>query len=275
MKHTGTHRCTRMRTGRARLCRAVLLLVFLSAIRFPQSGFAVGPTILKDVKISGSNGEISSGALAIKTGVVVTYESGSTLDASAATVKVGTLVSVSNGNIVLDPNGTGFLELLAKVYVGSSVTTPTALVHLAAGTASANTGPLKLTSGTPLTTPEAGAVEYDGTYLYVTQGTPLRARVSTEAATNAISASAIDWSLPGNTHSKTLAANTTFTFSNALDGKTIVVALTNTASDYTVTWPTVSWTGGAAPTQTVGAKTDVYTFVKIGSTIYGSVVQDF
>lgn len=39
-----------------------------------------------------------------------------------------------------------------------------------AGTAAANTAPLKFTSGTHLTTPENGAVEYDGTHLYVTIG---------------------------------------------------------------------------------------------------------
>jgi len=89
----------------------------------------------------------------------------------------------------------------------------------------------------------------------------------------AISASDIDWST-AMSFSKTLGANTTFTFSNAIDGKSIVVALTNTASNYTVTWPTVKWTGGSAPTQTVGAKTDVYTFVMVGPTIYGSVVQN-
>jgi hypothetical protein len=251
-----------------------LLLSFVSLLALASSALALGPTVLKDADISGSNSKISGGAFAVKTGVVFTFESGSTLHLEAATVSVGTLVSVSNGNIILDPNGTGFLELLAKIYVGSSVTTPTALVHVAAGTASAGTAPLKLTTGTLLTSAEAGALEYDGTYFYVTQGTPVRERVSTEAATNAIASTAIDWSLPGNVHSKTLGANTTFTFSNTLDGKTIVVALTNTASNYTVTWPTVAWTGGAAPTQTVGAKTDVYTFVKIGSTIFGSVVQN-
>lgn len=93
-------------------------------------------------------------------------------------------------------------------------------------------------------------------------------------ATSAIAASAIDWTV-AQTFSKTLGANTTFTFSGAADGQTIVVAVTNTASNYTVTWPTVSWSGGAAPTQTVGAKTDVYTFAKIGSVIYGSAVQNF
>ncbi len=44
---------------------------------------------------------------------------------------------------------------------------PTALLHLAAGTSAAGTAPLKFTTGTNLSSPEDGAVEYDGN-LYVT-----------------------------------------------------------------------------------------------------------
>lgn len=49
-------------------------------------------------------------------------------------------------------------------------TAPTALLHLAAGTATAGTAPIKLTSGTLLTTPENGTFEYDGSFLYFTLG---------------------------------------------------------------------------------------------------------
>ena len=48
-------------------------------------------------------------------------------------------------------------------------TTPTAFVHLAAGTATASTAPLKFTSGTNLTTGETGAMEYNGTNLFFTR----------------------------------------------------------------------------------------------------------
>lgn len=91
-----------------------------------------------------------------------------------------------------------------------------------------------------------------------------------------ISASDIDWRL-SNTFSKTLSANSTFTFSNTLAGQMITIILTNTASNYTVTWSDASirWSGGTPPTQTIGAKSDVYTFVKIGSIIYGSAIQNF
>lgn len=88
-----------------------------------------------------------------------------------------------------------------------------------------------------------------------------------------ISALDIDWRV-GSVFSKTLAANSTFTFSNVADGNVIVVALTNTASNFTVSWPTVKWAGGVAPVQTVGAKIDVYTFVRVGSVTIGSVVQN-
>ena len=47
---------------------------------------------------------------------------------------------------------------------------PGAWLHLPAGTATANTAPIKLTAGTNLTTPENGAFEFDGTNLYFTVG---------------------------------------------------------------------------------------------------------
>lgn len=55
--------------------------------------------------------------------------------------------------------------------IGIGVTSPTAALHLKAGTATANTAPLKFTSGTNLTAPEAGAMEWNGTNLFVTQTT--------------------------------------------------------------------------------------------------------
>jgi hypothetical protein len=54
--------------------------------------------------------------------------------------------------------------------IGIGLTTPTARLHLPAGTTTASTAPLKFTSGTHMTTPENGAVEYDGSHLYVTIG---------------------------------------------------------------------------------------------------------
>jgi hypothetical protein len=51
--------------------------------------------------------------------------------------------------------------------VGIGTTAPTAYLHLKAGTATASTAPIKLTAGTVNTTPEAGAIEFDGTDYFI------------------------------------------------------------------------------------------------------------
>lgn len=65
--------------------------------------------------------------------------------------------------------------------VGIGTTTPTATLHLKAGTTLANSSPLKFTTGANMTTPENGAVEFDGTDLFLTTGGTRRklAQIST------------------------------------------------------------------------------------------------
>jgi len=56
--------------------------------------------------------------------------------------------------------------------VGIGIISPTARLHLAAGTVTAGTAPLKFDTTTPvlMTTPENGAMEFDGTDYYLTAG---------------------------------------------------------------------------------------------------------
>lgn len=55
--------------------------------------------------------------------------------------------------------------------IGIGVAAPTAMLHLKAGTAAANTAPIKLSPGPVIAaSPEDGALEYDGTHLYFTIG---------------------------------------------------------------------------------------------------------
>lgn len=85
-----------------------------------------------------------------------------------------------------------------------------------------------------------------------------------------IPASAIDWSL-GSVFTKTLAANTTFTFSNLKNGRSILVLLDGSAGSYTVTWPAgILWPGGTAHSMTATG-VDIVRFTRIGGTIYGWV----
>lgn len=60
------------------------------------------------------------------------------------------------------------MTIRATGRVGIGVDNPTAVLHLKAGTASANSAPLKFNAGTNLTSTENGTFEYDGTNLYFT-----------------------------------------------------------------------------------------------------------
>jgi hypothetical protein len=62
-------------------------------------------------------------------------------------------------------------------HVGIGTPSPTARLHLAAGVAAASGAPFKLTSGVNLTSPEDGALEYDGSHLYFTIGSTRSALV--------------------------------------------------------------------------------------------------
>lgn len=64
--------------------------------------------------------------------------------------------------------GSASLVIQSPGRVGIGLVSPTASLHIKAGTATANTAPLKFTSGINLTTAETGAMEYDGTNLYFT-----------------------------------------------------------------------------------------------------------
>lgn len=88
----------------------------------------------------------------------------------------------------------------------------------------------------------------------------------------AIPAFAIDWSA-GGLHTKTISANSTFTFTNATSGMNVNVRITSTGP-YTVTWPTVKWLGtnGATPPQKANGTT-FYTFVFDGTDVYGTALD--
>ena len=85
---------------------------------------------------------------------------------------------IHNGtSTLLDPNNTNTsavgaspLTVVGNTYLGANVAA-TARLHIAAGTTTASTAPIKLTAGTNMTTPEAGAVEFDGTNYFVTSST--------------------------------------------------------------------------------------------------------
>jgi hypothetical protein len=80
-------------------------------------------------------------------------------------------VSRSDTDIAFGTNDLIRFTLKNTGRIGIALTTPTARLHIAAGTATASTAPLKFTSGTNLTTAEAGAMEFNGTNLFFSPST--------------------------------------------------------------------------------------------------------
>ncbi|MFA6520406.1 MAG: DUF5000 domain-containing lipoprotein [Candidatus Paceibacterota bacterium] len=64
--------------------------------------------------------------------------------------------------LVGNNGGTEAMTILNDGNMGIGILSPSAVLHLKAGTASAGTGPLKFTAGANLTSPESGTLEFDG-----------------------------------------------------------------------------------------------------------------
>lgn len=123
---------------------------------------------------------------------------------------------------------------------------------------------------------------HGGVLAYSTSTGDFRGSVVAVPACSAVSASNIDWSL-GNCFTKTLSANTVFTFTNRQPGQTIVLRTTSTpAAAFTVTFPntnsagnSVLWSGSTIPTSSTSGKRDIWTVFFDGTEMYGNATQAF
>ncbi len=70
----------------------------------------------------------------------------------------------------------------------------------------------------------------------------------------------------------TLGANRTATDSLST-GQSMLLIITASSSNYTLTWPTMKWSGGSAPTLG-GANPTAIELFKVGSQLYGATVGD-
>src|SRR3990167_6302910 len=143
--------------------------------------------------------------------------------------------------------------------LGIGTTSPTAVLHLKAGTATASTAPLKFTSGTLNTTAEAGAIEFltDSYYATTTTGAVRRMIVAGNTgratAQTAANASVATYTLGASDASYEVSANVLVTTATT-HAFTVTCAYTdegNTARTVTMTFGLVA--GGVATTSIANA----------------------
>ena len=197
---------------------------------------------------------------------------------STLTVSGGGAVNLGSGTTTVGSGGTSGGNLVfsgtnASSTAGSLELTASNGLRIEGATGSVNDFALVNPAGNVVANVPTGTINtnFNGTL------TSVKASISGYSGlTESAGAVTIDWSA-ANTFALTLNANlTTTTFSNAVSGETITVAITNTASNFTVTWGnSIKWVGGSQPVQTVGAHTDVWTIIAINGTFYGSAVQNF
>lgn len=141
---------------------------------------------------------------------------------ASTAASVGTVANAATYAVITADNS----STLSAPNVGIATVSPTARLHLPEGTAAASRAPLKFTAGTNLTTPENGAVEYDGTHLYITTG-GVRHQ--------------LDRPLSGG---RVAIKRTAVAASYTLLITDYIVAVTSTASARTITLPTASSASG-------------------------------
>lgn len=109
---------------------------------------------------------------------------GLTTRAIAGTTYDWLMFSTGGNTILANPTGTDNFLTSGRWGFGSLGLTPTAKVHIAAGSTSASTAPLKFVSGSLMTTAEVGAVEFltDKAYLTITTGAARKELTLNDAA---------------------------------------------------------------------------------------------
>ena len=198
-----------------------------------------------------------------------------------STVKVEEIQHPSNSNNAVSIASDSSVSLkhsgsakLATTSTGVDITGTCAATTLSGSLASSNlTGALPALDGASLTNVSAS----DATKMPLAGGTFTGEVIFQKEITETVfaitdaSSVALD-PINGMIQTWTLGANRTATDS-LTTGQSMLLIVTASGSNYTMTWPTMTWVGGSAPTLGGATPTAIELF-KVGSTLYGATVGD-
>lgn len=239
----------------------------LSAITTGNYNTALGAGALSSVSGSDSTntaiGSSAGSSYTYNNSTFIGYNADSTAGGSGGTniTAIGNGVRATKSNQVVIGN-TSVVETLLNGNVGIGLIGPTAVLHLNAGSATAGTSPLKLNSGTLLTTAEAGAIEFltDSFYATATTGAKRRMLVAANSgrSVGAVAAvsSVLAYTLPAVDGSFEVSANVLVTTATT-HSFTVTVSYTdegNTVRSLTLNFCTLAGViSNAAITNVAGA----------------------
>ena len=112
----------------------------------------------------------------------------------------------------------------------------------------------------------SGGTTFGDVFTYVQSKTFTAAKLQRYTETVATGSASLDRA-DGGIQTFTMTANITLSVTISA-GESLTFHLSG-GDTYTVTWPTMTWVGGSAPTLTAA---DVIEFWKVGSTLYGAYV---
>jgi len=152
------------------------------------------------------------------------------------------------------------------VFVGVAPSFPSAKIHIEASSGAVNTAPIKLTAGTLITLPEAGAIEFDGTHFYGSIGST---RVQLDNLSGVITAAN-----NGITNtSGTVGLGGSLTSSPTITAGSNVLTLTGTRTNFNQPALQLTNNSGGAALQITGTGIPAYINVTGGAGSYGLYIQ--
>jgi hypothetical protein len=191
----------------------------------------------------------------------------------AATINADNGVVSGSAGVKTTADTSGVLALQSNGTTGLTLNTSLAL-GVGSGNATGDSGQV-LISGGSAAAPAWGAVTVpsSATITTPTITNPTINDGYTEETYTANTSTAITLSLAnGSIQNLTLTGICTITMPTAAAGRSFIMYLRTGSGGYTVTWSTVKWAGGTAPTLTATAsRMDIFSFFSDGTNWYGVV----